>query len=152
MSIVFKSEANYQRVINIWTKNPVTVQLDNDGRFTITSNVDRSVILDTQLSEVQRIYDYFYAIIITVNDKQYKLNFSKPVNIFMSIIFRGWYNWVAPHTNNPLSGVRQQWIQVFEQQGMRITRDGDNISLARIGVAVAVSILIIVFFYRVIRF
>ena len=143
MPTIFESEANYQRVVNVWTRYPVSVRLEGNGRFSITSLEDQSVILDSTLAQIQRVYDYFDAIVVTVEGKQYKLNFSKPVSFGLSIIFGGIYNWIAPRVNNPLAGVKSQWIKVFEQQGMEITKAA-NIQVSRIVIAVAVAFPVII--------
>lgn len=135
MAAIFKSAANYQPVINVWSTHWVTVSLEDDGHFVIVNNDSQSVILDTYLSQIQRVYDYYYALIITVEGKQYKLNFTRPVSVGKSLIFGGWYNWIAPYVNNPLAGVKQQWLDVFEQQGIKPYRD-------KIGRSVAIGIIV----------
>jgi hypothetical protein len=135
MSVLFTSQANYQPVVNAWTRHPVTLSLEDSGRFMAVSNEDKAVILDIPLSQIERIYDYYYAIILTVNGKQYKFNFSKPISIGKSLLFWGFYNWTAPFIKNPLKGVKEQWLRVFEERGVKPYRD-------KLGRSVLIGILV----------
>lgn len=135
MSVVFTSKANYQPIINVWTKHPVTLSLEDDGRFTVFDDDANAMILDTTLAQIERVYDYYYALIITVDGKQHKFNFSKPVSVAGSLLLWGWYNWTAPFINNPLKGVKKQWLRVFKEHGIQPYKD-------KLGRSVLIGILV----------
>jgi|GEM_PF-5383726 len=135
MPVVFMSKANYQPITNAWTEHFVTLSLDDSGRFTATSDEDKTVVLDVPLSRIERVYDYYSSLVITVDKKQYRFNFSKPINFGKSLLFWGYYNWVAPFINNPLKGVKNQWLHVFEQFGIKPYRD-------KLGRSILIGILV----------
>lgn len=96
----------------------VTITLEDTGHLTIVSKDEQITILDTQLSEIQKLYTIYGGITLRVNNKNYTYRFTKPLNYWKSSFLGGWYNWTAPYINNPLAGVQKQWLEVFKRHGI----------------------------------
>ena len=142
---VFESDARYHtKMMNNWTGEDVHLVLDSSGNLTAISRESNQAILTIVLSQAERIYDYNTGFIITVQGIKYKFNFGRRVNPVKSIIFGGAYNWIAPSVNNPLAGVKKQWLQLFEQRGMKIYRDKAGRSVV-IGILVGIVFIVVMF-------
>lgn len=118
MATVYTSKANYQPIVNTVSEHWVTISLNEHGRFIITSDNNQSVILDATLDKFERVIDQLYAIIITVESWQYKLNFSNAVSNGMFAIAPLIAIWLKAFGNNPDYEHYKKWLEIFEQHGI----------------------------------